>query len=63
MLIIDRLERLRPNSLHIPQVEELVGGHFGLTGSMVVSQAVGIDVDRGAVGVLHASARRVPCGK
>jgi len=52
--IIHRLQRLRPDALHIPQVEELVRGHIG-EGLRVVRQHTRVDINRSAVGVFHPS--------
>ena len=53
--VIDRFERLRPDPLHIPEMKEFVGGDAGQRSKILLEQ-VGIDFDRGGVGVLHASA-------
>src|SRR5262249_32603098 len=54
VLIVDGLERLRTDTLDVPQVKELVGTD-PRERQQAVTQAVGIDVNGGTVGVLHAT--------
>ena len=57
MKVIDRLEALGPDTLHVPEVKKLVC-RKAFQAFRVGSQPCGANIDRGAVLVLHPVARR-----
>ena len=51
-LVVDRLQRLRPDTLDVPQVKELMRADV-CNRQQIIAQALGADLDGGTVSVLH----------